>query len=165
MRSLPLISSWLIVMAAAMIAGCTSSDCDGNRNSLPMAGFFSSASRPEPVSLDSVSIYAIGAPYDAMLEDSVRGLKNVYLPFNLESESTSFVFKYLGSEAPRPDTVTFNYRPEPYFVSEACGAVYVYKILGCHTTYNAIDSVAWPAKIDNTPGVNIRIFFRTADEP
>lgn len=163
MRSLPLISSLLIAVAVT-IAGCTSSDCDGNRNSLPMAGFFSSTANPEPVSLDSVSIYAIGAPYDDMLEDSVRGLRSVYLPFNLESGSTSFVFKYLSSEAPKPDTITLDYKPEPYFVSEACGAVYIYHLLGCRTTYNAIDSVAWPSKIDNTPGVNIRIYFRTADE-
>lgn len=155
------ISAALLIFVVSA-AGCSSNECAENRNSLPYAGFFSSEETPQSIELDSISIFGIGAPADALLADTARDLGRVYLPFRLEDNTTSFVFRYEQKNAPLPDTVTFDYQSHPYFVSEACGAVYIYDISKITTTHHAIDSVVCPRNIiDNKSGLNINIYFRT----
>ncbi len=158
MKFLPLAGALLMLTCAY---GCSNGECNENRNSLPYAAFYASGSS-EQLALDSISIYGIGAPDDAMLADTVSGLDRIYLPFNIESRMTSFVFRYENKLAPPADTVTFSYQSEPYFVSEPCGAVYLYHINYISTTHHAIDSVVCPRGIiDNVSGININVYFRT----
>ncbi|MDE6143613.1 MAG: hypothetical protein K2F94_06020 [Muribaculaceae bacterium] len=151
-----------------LMAACGSDECYDNKNSLPLAGFYSSSEEPVSISLDSVSVFGIGAPGDSVLHDSVSGLSQSYLPFRIDQGSTTFVIRYLQGMLGRyrvADTVSFNYEIEPWFVSSACGVVYDYKISSIETTHNIIDSVVCPSGvIDNVDSENIRIYFRVAIE-
>ena len=149
------------------LASCASNECLDNKNSLPLAGFYSSAKVPQAVSLDSVSIYGVGAPGDSVLHDSVSNLTETYLPFRIDQGQTRYVFKYLGGIAGLfhlGDTITFNYDIEPWFVSSACGAIYRYRVNSIETTHIAIDSVTCPlGVIDNVDIENIKIYFKVSD--
>lgn len=152
-----------------MIAGaaCTNDECFENKNSLPLAGFYSSAEEPKSISLDSISILGLGAPGDSVLHDSVRGIKESYLPFRIDQESTTYVIRYLQGMLGRyriADTITFNYEIKPWFISSACGAVYKYEIRSIETTHYVIDSVTCPkGVIDNVNAENLRIYFRVSE--
>lgn len=155
---------------ALVLAGvaCSNDECLENKNSLPLAGFYSSEAVPVAISVDEVSIYGIGAPGDSVLHDSVRSLRQSYLPFRIDQESTSYVIRYLQGELGElgiADTVTFNYEIMPWFVSSACGAVYEYRMRDIETTHYVIDSVTCPGGIiDNKNVENLRIYFRVARE-
>lgn len=145
---------------------CSSNECLENKNSLPLAGFYSSEDVPRKISLDSISIYGIGAPGDSILHDSVASLSESYLPFRIDRETTQYVIRYLGGEPGAhhlADTISFNYDIVPWFVSAACGAVYEFRMTSILTTHNIIDSVTCPqGTIDNTDIENLRIYFRVS---
>lgn len=167
MRLLPLILLSAPV-AGALLAACSSDECLENKNSLPLAGFYSSEAVPQAISIDSISIYGVGAPGDSILHDSVRGLSETYLPFRIDQDSTVFVIRYLqepfGSYGIE-DTITFRYDILPDFVSAACGAVYDYRMRQISTTHFLIDSVTCPdGTITNLNAQNLRIYFRVAVE-
>ncbi|MCH5229860.1 MAG: hypothetical protein J1F12_07715 [Muribaculaceae bacterium] len=151
-----------------LASGCSTSECFDNQNSLPLAGFYSSEPEPRPISLDSISILGIGAPGDSILQDSVRTLSEVYLPFRIDQPSTTYEIRYLGGEAGIfrvSDFITFNYEIIPMFVSSACGTVYYYKMESINYTDNFIDSVVCPeGKITNANIENLKIYFRVALE-
>lgn len=155
-----------VVVALVVAASCTNDECYENKNSLPLAGFYSSDSVPAKISIDSVSVFGIGAPGDSVLHDSVRNLQETYLPFRIDHGSTSYVIRYLQGALGRfhiADTITFKYDIVPYFVSAACGAVYEYKMTDIQTTHYVIDSVTCPSgMIDNVNAENLRIYFRVA---
>ena len=146
------------------ISSCSTSECYDNQNSLPLAGFYSSEERPQSISIDSISILGIGAPGDSILQDSVRSLSQVYLPFRIDEGSTTYEIRYLGGEAGKlriKDVITFNYDIIPWFVSTACGTIYDYKITSIETTHNFIDSVVCPlGEITNANIENLKIYFR-----
>lgn len=130
-----------------------------------MAGFYVIDSiKATPVSIDSITIYGIGAPGDSILQDSVKSLSQCYLPFRIDENSTSYVFQYLQGvlgEYRVADTITFNYEIKPFFVSSACGVVYDYKMTSIETTHNLIDSVTCPdGEITNVSKENLRIYFK-----
>lgn len=153
---------------AALLAACSSEECEGNRNALPLAGFYSSAISPKAISLDSLTVYGVGAPNDTLIADSARSLSEVYLPFDIDSETTTFVIEYLQKELSSRgirDEITFTYDAQPWFVSSACGVSYRYHIRDISYTTNVIDSVTVPGMmIDNTNSQNIRIYFRVNTE-
>ena len=156
----------VMVFAIAIIAGCSTSECYDNQNSLPLAGFYSSAEHPQTISIDSISILGLGAPGDSVLQDSVRSLSQVYLPFRIDQPSTTYVIRYLAGLPGiyrMADTIIFNYDIVPMFVSSACGTVYYYKMNSIETTHNFIDSVICPlGEITNANIENLKIFFRMA---
>lgn len=151
-----------------MVVACNNSECYDNKNSLPLAGFYSSDSIPRAISLDSITIYGLGAPGDSILQDSVRGLSQTYLPFRIDQESTTYVIRYLSGLAGIyhiADTITFDYTINPWFVSAACGVIYEYKMNNIETTHYMIDSVTCPkGTITNENTQNLRIYFRVATE-
>lgn len=155
-----------VLIAGIAIVACSSDECLGNKNSLPLAGFYSSERTPGEISLDSVSIYGIGAPGDSVLHDSVRSLKESYLPFRIDSDTTVYVIKYLQGMLGRlgiADTITFIYDIRPMFVSTACGAMYDYKVKEIRHTDYIIDSVTCPSgEITNLNTENIKIYFRVS---
>lgn len=151
-------------LTLGIIAGCSTSECYDNKNSLPLAGFYSSEETPSSITLDSISIYGLGAPGDSILQDSVKGLKESYLPFRIDQESTTYVIQYLSGLLGIyhiADTITFNYKIIPMFVSAACGTVYYYKMDTIVTTHYVIDSVTCPlGEITNANIENLKIYFR-----
>lgn len=156
--------AFIFGMVARMLAGCSTSECYDNQNSLPLAGFYSSSQVPQSISLDSISIIGVGAPGDSILKDSVRGLSQVYLPFRIDQGSTTYEIRYLSGAAGWYgiyDVITFNYDIVPWFVSAACGTIYDYKITSIETTHNFIDSVTCPTgEITNANIENLKIYFR-----
>ena len=164
----------LIPLSAVLLcvaAACTNSECYDNKNSLPLAGFYSSEEVPQQLTLQNISILGLGAPGDSILHDDVSGLNQSYLPFRIDQPSTTYVIKYLSGllgEYGIADTITFDYDIIPRFVSSACGVVYDYKMNDIITTHNIIDSVTCPlGTITNQDIVNLRIYFRVneRDEP
>lgn len=158
-RFFPLFSVVLIALGLS----CSNEECFENKNSLPLAGFYSSGDDPKTISLDSISIYGLDVPGDSILQDSVRGLSQSYLPFRIDENSTTYVIQYLSGLSGMlrvRDTITFNYEIVPYFVSAACGAIYKYEMTSIETTHYFIDSVACPLKvIDNQNIENLKIYF------
>lgn len=160
------LSGPVIMLGLAMLGSCASNECLENKNSLPLAGFYSSEETPKQMSIDYVSIYGIGAPGESVLHDSVRNLKQSYLPFRIDQSKTQYVIAYLSGllgEYQIKDTITFNYDIVPWFVSSACGAIYKYEVISIETTHNIIDSVTCPlGVIDNANIENLKIYFRVA---
>ena len=157
---------FVMIMSIIVIAGCSTSECYDNQNSLPLAGFYSSQEKPASISLDSISILGVGAPGDSILQDSVRSLSQVYLPFRIDQNSTTYEIRYLAGLPGlyrMKDVITFNYEILPMFVSSACGTVYYYKMNSIETTHNFIDSVVCPTgEITNANVENIKIYFRVS---
>lgn len=151
-------------LTIGIIVSCSNSECFDNQNSLPLAGFYSSGEVPTAISIDSISIYGVGAPGDSILQDSVRSLSEVYLPFRIDQESTTYVIRYLAGIPGilrMADTITFKYNIKPMFVSSACGTVYYYEMDTIETTHFFIDSVSCPrGTITNANIQNLRIYFR-----
>ena len=159
---------FLLILVIVGMGGCATSECYDNKNSLPLAGFYSAGERPQPIALDSISILGLDAPGNSVLQDSVRGLSQVYLPFRIDENSTAYEIRYLSGlpgELRMYDLITFNYEIVPMFVSSACGVVYYYKIESIDYTKNFIDSVACPSGvITNISEENLKIYFRVAEE-
>lgn len=156
--------SLILSMMGGMIAGCSTSECYDNQNSLPLAGFYSSQEVPAAISLDSISILGVGAPGDSILQDSVRTLSQTYLPFRIDQNSTTYAIYYLGGVPGLyriHDDITFNYDIVPMFVSSACGTVYYYKMNSIMHTNNFIDSVICPNGVITNENIeNLKIYFR-----
>lgn len=161
----------LVVLSFAAVSSvlgvsCSSDECEDNKNSLPLAEFYSSLPEPQKVDIDSVSVYGIGAPGDSVLLDSVQSVGGCYLPFRIDEGKTDYVVSYLKRELHgMADTLSFIYEIRPEFVSSACGAVYYYDKLQVRHTTNMIDSVVCPGgRITNANRANIFIYFRVEDE-
>ena len=163
-----LILSLGICLAGVISSGCSTNECYDNKNSLPLAGFYSSERVPRQIAIDSISVYGIGVPGDSILQDSVRNLSQCYLPFRIDEGNTTYVIQYLSGDLGRyriSDTIRFNYDIVPWFVSSACGVIYDYKMTSIETTHNLIDSVTCPdGEITNANKENLRIYFKVAQE-
>ena len=158
--------SLIICMIFGVTVSCSTSECYDNQNSLPLAGFYSSSEVPVSISLDSISILGVGAPGDSILQDSVRSLSEVYLPFRIDQDYTTYEIRYLAGLAGYyrlHDFITFNYEIVPMFVSSACGTVYYYKMTSIEHTGNFIDSVTCPGGVITNANIeNLKIYFRVA---
>ncbi len=156
----------LAVVLLSVISGCNTSGCLENRNSLPLAGFYSS-STGNAITIDSVEIGGVGAPNDTLLATARYAIKEVYLPFRSTTESTSFFVRYVSRGLNNPelyDTLTFGYTSEPRLMSEECGIAYLYHINYMSHTSHLIDSVAvTDSTINNQDLERIRIYFRTSN--
>ena len=161
----------IVLAAAAMllpvaVTSCVSDECEGNKNSLPYAGFFSSEVSPRSISVDSITVYGEGAPNDSLLIDNGEGVASVYLPFRIDGGESTFVIQYNQKRLRGlTDRITFRYEAVPDFVSAACGVVYDYRIDNIEHTKNLIDSVRCPGMvISNANEQNIRVYFRVNTE-
>lgn len=159
----------LMVFALAglsMLGGCNTAGCTDNQNSLPLAGFYSSATKAS-LRLDSVEIYGIGAPGDSMLYTPGTPIVEAYMPFRSTATSTSFCIRYCNRELDLPeliDTLAFDYTSMPFFAGEECGAMYRYNIHHLGYTTHLIDSVEIvDSLITNKPIQQIKIYFKTAE--
>lgn len=151
-----------------LLLGCATDECLQNQTSLPLAGFYTATASPQQITVDSLSIYGLGAPGDSVLVHEKERLSSTYLPFRIDGESTTYVIRYMQKALERynlADTITFNYEMQPWFVSTACGTIYRYDMRDIkHTTW-LIDSVTCPpGVIDNTDMENLRIYFKVAAE-
>lgn len=154
-----------VVLLAGMV-GCASSECFENKNSLPYAGFYSSAPVPTKVEISGLKVWGDGVPNDSLLLDG-KTASSVYLPFRIDSDETTFVFSYTPSDdeaaTPIEDFITFSYTRQPWFVSAACGAVYNFKINEIKWGGTFITDVTCPPGVITNANIeNLRINFNTA---
>lgn len=163
-RKLNILSTALFTGIVAL-TGCSSDECLDNSNSLPLAGFRSSAPVPEEITVANMRVRALDVPGDSILSAGSSPVSEIYLPFNLDADHTSYVFEFPDNSRSVCDTITFDYARQLWFASSACGAIVNFKINGIYHTSNMIDSVA--AKTDvitNTPGQNLLIYFKSSDD-
>lgn len=151
------------VAASLLSQGCNTSGCTDNQNSLPLAGFYSSAG--EAVSISDIEISGVNQPTDSLLYASGSSQHLVYLPFRSKYTTTSYAFHYTQEGLDDPqynDTITFDYTSAPYFASEECGAMLTYSITRMSYTRHLIQSVEIvDSLITNTDIERIKIYFRT----
>lgn len=159
---------WRLLTATGFvlfIVGCSSSGCLDNGSALPLAGFYSSTTM-EAITLDSIEIAGMDAPNDSVLMKPGKH-SQVYLPMDpAADEVTWFItYKYKALEEHSiTDAITMHYRAFPYFASEACGAMYAYRVTGVEYSGFLIDSVAIVDSLfTNTERERIKIFFRTSE--
>ena len=147
----------LIIGATIALAGCSNEGCMNNRNSIPMAGFYSLANE-EPLSVSKLAIYGVGAPGDSLLLDTVRSSHQVYLPLRGQLPSVRFAFK----SGDLTDTLTINYNSYPFFDGEDCGAMWRYELTSVQYLHTLIDSVfVTDPLISNVERESLMIFLKT----
>ncbi|MFG6385386.1 MAG: hypothetical protein K1V80_02765 [Muribaculaceae bacterium] len=155
------------LLTALVLAGCNSAGCLDNGSTLPLAKFYSSATAAA-VAIDSLQIQGIGAPGDSILVQAGSATSQAYMPLRPDQPSTSWVFSYKQGILANPafnDTLTFTYQTIPYFASEECGAMYIYRIESLTHTTHLIDSVLLTDQLfTNVEAERIKIYFRTAQE-
>ncbi len=163
LRSLPAVIATSLLSA---LAACNTNGCLENRNSVPLAGFYSSATL-KSITVDSVQITGEGMPEDDPLLKAGERVSQVYLPMRSTRPSTSWVISYKQKDLDLPelnDTLTFDYDSAPYFAGNECGVVYYYEITRMEHTCHLIDSVAVSdSLITNFDMERIHIYFRTAE--
>lgn len=148
------------------VAGCNTTGCLENRNSVPLAGFYASGTG-DKIQVLNVQINGLGNDTVAILEPTQR-VSQVYLPMRSTQPSTTWVISYKDEALDGPeynDTLSFHYDSEPYFASEECGVIYKYRIRQLDVTDHLIDSVVLAdSVITNVDIEQIRIYFRVKAE-
>lgn len=156
----------ILALAAMALYSCSTGECLENQSAIPRAGFYSSSTKKQ-VSLDSVSIYAVGVPGDSMMVRVGRGVSQVYMPLDMTSDVTRYVLHYDVKELSDErlnDTLTIRYSRVPYFESSECGAMYYYDVFGYGMTTHLVDSVSIITdRFTNVDIETIRIYMRTSE--
>ncbi len=157
-----------LVVGFGALWGCSTDECAQNKNALPYAGFYNSSDPTKTVSIDSLEVYGAKAPGDSILFAGKNAISRLYLPFRIDRDTTTYVFRYLHKvleEADIRDTVRFIYTRNPRFVSSACGVSYVFDMVKIEHSTEFIDSVVCPMNmIDNKDSENLKIYFRVQTE-
>lgn len=150
---------------AVILHACNTTGCLENRNSLPLAGFYSSDTVPHAITLDSVQVTGLGVKNDSALIEAGLKISTLYLPMRATQPNTGWVFSYKWKYLDIPalnDTIEFEYTSTPRFASEECGVIYDYRITQCRYTTHLIDSVRLTdSLINNIDKERIHIYFRT----
>lgn len=161
-----ILNIFLTVALASLIEGCNAVGCTDNKNSIPLAGFYS-YEELSAVTVNQVSIGGVGAPNDSLLVDN-ESVSKVYLPFRADAGSSSFFIRYEAEGLNYEelfDTITFNYTSIPYFASKDCGAMYRYQIDSFHYTRHLVDSVGLVTDLMTNADVEtIHVYFRTRSQ-
>ena len=148
---------WVLTLIAAIVAtSCSNDGCIGNGSSIPLVAFYDYQTGEQGKVL-GITVKGIGAPGDSLLADSTD-VQQLYLPLQVSTSSSSFVFDF-NIEGREPDTLTLNYEAVPYFLSNECGAMYLFNMKGSTVTHHVIDSVALPYPvINNEDKITIKIY-------
>lgn len=154
----------LISLCAVLVAtSCSDDQCEGNQSVVPVAGLYNTVDG-KAITIDSLTIYGIGAPGDSILQDNQK-ITTVKLPFRSTVGETKYVIQYNQKALAAlnfRDTITFIYDPIPYFHSNECGAFYKYRLKDIEYTTYLVDLVeAQTEEFINTKDyVGIKIFYR-----
>lgn len=153
----------LLLSAMASMQSCSDSACLDNKSAIPLAGFYDSSTR-RAIKVDSLQIGGVNAPNDSLLLDN-KSADEVFLPMRSAYTSTSFYIHYtsLGLRDPAlNDTLVFDYESLPYFASDECGAMYIYRVRKFSYTRHLIDSIGIvDSLITNANKQYMHIYFRT----
>lgn len=151
-------------IAGALTAACNSTGCTEGRSGIPKAAFYSS-STGAALTVDSLRVYAVGAPGDSAIMDQSQRDASVYLPLRADASTTDWCIAYKQQQLDYPwliDTLHFEYTTQPYFGSEECGVGYRYQIDYLSSTHHLIDSVKLlDPLVTNIDKTYVAIYFRT----
>lgn len=158
----------LVTVVTLTLSGCSNNGCTDNRSSLLMCGFYSNATKPASISLDSIKIGGVGAPNDSLLVGIDDRTSSLYLPLRSRDNVTSFYIHYCQKGLNYPwfnDTITLNYTSESYFTSQECGVIYRYHVKKLSYTRHLVDSIALlDSLINNVDIERMKIMFRTTSD-
>lgn len=166
--TLPTVAS-VALLATILLSGCNTTGCLQNRNSLPLAGFYS-ASTGKAISVTGLSVMGVGAPSDSLLYTSSETLSQIYMPLRARDNVTAYQLSFSDPADPQSgaaavDEITFEYTATPWFASEDCGAMYRYHIDKLEYTTRVIDRVEIvDSLITNFDIETIHIFLRDNDD-
>ncbi|MGN1245490.1 MAG: DUF6452 family protein [Muribaculaceae bacterium] len=163
--------AYILVTVAALavwaVTSCSNESCLENQSAVPRCGFYSSQSKKQ-VSIDSITVYAVGVPGDTMLVECGRSVAKLYMPLDMGNDVTRYVIHYdavLLSDVRYNDTLTIHYERVPYFVSHECGAMYYFDVKDYGCTNHLIDSVTITAdRFTNLDVETIQFYMRTSEE-
>lgn len=156
MKKLSLIFILSIILLT--VTACND-NCGENMNAIPLAGFYVAGEKDEQVRVDSLEVRGIGAPSDSILSSPSETKTQLFLPFRIDSDTTSYLFTMNVQGYSLASEVTFVYSRTPRFAEAECGVSYIYDIKKIECTGNLIDSVTCPGGfIDNTNIENLRIY-------
>lgn len=162
-KILTIIAVLLMLLAAA----CNTSGCLDNGSAIPRAGFYASADG-SAATLDSLEIGGVDAPADSLVLKAGTAASEVYLPMPPQSTSVQWAIAYRYRRLDSPalnDTISMTYESIPYFASEECGAMYVYRLTGLRHTSHLIDSITVAdSLITNVDRTSLQIYFCIATE-
>ncbi|MBS2209791.1 hypothetical protein KEM09_00140 [Carboxylicivirga mesophila] len=145
-----------------LVACDESSLCLSGQNAI-QAGLYSGASgEAKDTTLNGVYLWGYDEINDAnlpLLIDSAR-VQKMYMPTNIERDTTSFVFREQTIASDIVDTIMFVYTRELNYVSGDCGFTYNLHIDTVIHTINIIDSVvvSYPSVLYNENLENVKIF-------
>lgn len=158
MKRLPIIAAAITSLLLTLAGGCSSNGCLDNRNSLPLAGFYSAATG-DAVTVSGLTVGGLGAANDSLLMNN-SSASQVYLPFRASIDEVTYIFTAATETDTVSDELTFTYNVMPYFDNVECGAMYRYKITGVWYDGVLIDSVAiTDSLITNVESERIKIYF------
>lgn len=149
---------WLVPLA--MLMSCAG-ECYDNRNALPLATFVG----PEggESELRGTEVYGLDSPHDSVLWPGVTPAQELYLPFRVDADMTTYVFRDTVSGL--RDTVRFDYTRTPVLTSYECGVSYIYDIKRISNTGALFDSVTCPSgRITNSVLSNLIIYQRNDEQ-
>lgn len=156
-----------LILVILTAVSCNNKECFDNQSTLPLAGLYSMQTGTA-ITVDSLTVYGIGAPGDSILLNNASDVSSLYMPMPLSGTSTSFVIYFNNKDldfVQLYDTLKIDYNCYPQFVSNECGAIYKYDITDFSHTTHLIDSVAIPTmEFDNVDKEVIKIYFRTSAE-
>lgn len=154
------IYNYLFICLTMLIAVSCSDTCGENMNAIPLAGFYEAGETVSQVAVDSLKVCGVNAPGDSVLLSPTERKSELYLPFRIDSDTTSFIFTRQNNSEINRSTVTFIYSRTPRFDSYECGVSYIFDMRKIECTGNLIDSVTCPMGfIDNTNIENLHIYF------
>ena len=153
----------LLLLVAAVSFSCNNDTCLQNQSSIPKAQLYSSTSQ-KAITVDSLTIFGIGAPGDSMLVKCNK-VSTVLLPLRPTTNITQFVIHYdqkILSDPSMNDTITFDCTPEMFYDSRECGAFYRFAVNKVTHTRHFIDSIAVLVPVfNNTTLETVKIFMIT----
>ena len=157
---LHIVAATMILSALALgSTACGDDSCYDNGSSLPLARFYTSGTSTT-VTVLNLTVRGIDEPGDSILIDN-SSVSECYLPLRATVGTTQYELSYGDDEGETllADTITFSYRPVPYFASHECGAMYNFEMSSLTSTHHIIDSVVLVNKvIDNSTSVAVRIY-------
>lgn len=135
---------WFILVVIAGAYACTDdSFCLSNQHAIQMSFYTMSSGTEKDTTLTGLSIWGVNR-VDSLIYDSLR-VHEMYLPANLNYDSTQFVIKQeklINEEViSESDTIQFRYTRHLNYVSGDCGMTYNLVLDTIFHSTNIIDSV------------------------
>ena len=148
----------------SVLSACGSDGCNSNTACIPLAQLYSSSTL-KAITVDSISVYGIGAPGDSMIVRCGKSISQFTMPLRTTVDETKYVLHYDQKALSHPrnnDTITMRYKVDAIFDSKECGVVYAFEISDFTYTRHLIDSMAMPYnRITNLTSVSVQLYMRT----